>query len=82
MFSRPEKIVNLLSAILVLAAGTYAIFFLPHDISPAARALLAAVLILYFSLRIRYYLKRSRESDKSVDIDTIGDNKSLDKNGN
>jgi chromate transport protein ChrA len=81
LFSRPEKIVNLLSAILVLVAGFYAIFFLPVKISPAARILLALALILYFLIRIRYYIRQSRRADNRNVIDTVDHNKSLDKNG-
>jgi hypothetical protein len=56
--SRPQKIVNLLSALLVLLAGFYVIIFLPLRISPAARVIFGILLIVYFLLRMRYFRKR------------------------
>jgi len=63
--SRPEKIVNLFSAILVLVAGIYLIFFMPNTLlSPTARIIFGVVLIIYFVLRIILFLRRSRASDE------------------
>ena len=57
--SRPQKIVNLLSAIIVLVAGFYILFFMPVvTISPVAKTLIGILLILYFLLRIRQYSRR------------------------
>ncbi|MCX6830376.1 MAG: hypothetical protein NT002_14010 [candidate division Zixibacteria bacterium] len=63
--SRPEKIVNLFSAILVLVAGIYLIFFMPNTLlSSTARIIFGVVLIIYFVLRIILFLRRSRVSDE------------------
>jgi uncharacterized membrane protein HdeD (DUF308 family) len=63
--SRPERIVNLFSAILVLVAGIYLIFFMPNTLlSPTARIVFGVVLIIYFALRIILFLRKSRVSDE------------------
>lgn len=56
--SRPQKIVNLLSALLVLLAGFYVIIFLPLRVSPAARVIFGILLVIYFLVRLRYFKKR------------------------
>jgi uncharacterized membrane protein HdeD (DUF308 family) len=61
MNARPEKIVNLLSAILVLVAGFYVIIFMPLQISPLAKILIGALIVIYFLLRLWYFFKKSKE---------------------
>jgi len=63
--SRPQKIVNILSAIIVLIAGFYVLFFMPAvGISPAAKMVIGILLVLYFMLRIRQYSRRYHRDDK------------------
>jgi hypothetical protein len=64
MNTRPERIVNLISAILVLVVGFYAIIFLPLQISPAYRIFIGALLVIYFLVRLKYYFRKVRESEK------------------
>jgi len=80
--SRPEKIVNLLSAVLVLLAGFYAIIFLPLRISDTARVLIAIALILYFLIRLRVYRRKYGNADDKQVIDRYDHNKRLDNDGN
>lgn len=61
--SRPEKIVNLLSAILVLIAGLYVIIFMPITLSPAIRFLIGILLAIYFLLRLKLYFKKFKKAD-------------------
>ena len=82
MNSRPEKIVNLLSAVLVLFAGFYVIIFLPVKISDSMRILIGLLLLIYFLIRIRVYLKKYRPGEKQDVVDRHDHNKSLDKDGN
>jgi len=57
--SRPQKIVNILSAIIVLIAGFYILFFMPAvGLSGAAKTVIGILLILYFLFRIRYYSRK------------------------
>jgi len=56
--SRPEKVVNILSAFLVLVAGFYVILFLPISISPLARIIIGVLLVGYFLVRLRLYRKK------------------------
>ena len=67
--SRPQKIVNILSAIIVLIAGFYILFFMPDvGMSPTAKMAIGILLILYFLFRMRYYSKRyNRREDTSED---------------
>lgn len=67
--SRPQKIVNILSAIIVLIAGFYILFFMPDvGMSPTAKMVIGILLILYFLFRMRYYSKRyNRREDTSED---------------
>jgi hypothetical protein len=81
----PEKIVNLLSAVLVLIAGIYVIFFMPAALSlaPAMRLTLGIILILYFLIRIWYFVKKSTEKKPfGDDIELESHNKGLDKRVN
>jgi len=80
--SRPEKIVNLLSAVLVLFAGSYVIIFLPLRISVTMRILIGLLLIIYFLIRIRVYLKKYPAGKEKDVIDRYDHNKSLDKDRN
>ena len=64
---RAQKIVNLLSAILVLSAGFYVIIFLPLHISGTARALIGVLLVVYFLFRLRYYTKRYGSDSEKID---------------
>lgn len=82
MNSSPEKIVNLLSAVLVLFAGFYIIIFLPLTISVTMKIIIALLLIIYFLIRIRVYLKKYRSGEKKDVIDGYDHNKSLDKDRN
>ncbi len=82
MYSRTERIVNLFSAILVLIAGFYAIFFIPMRISTGLRIFLGILIIIYFFFRIRYYLRRVRSENNKEVVDKDDHNKILDKSGN
>jgi len=71
-----QRIVNLLSAILVLLAGFYVIIFLPLHISGIARALIGVLLVVYFLFRLRYYTKRyGGDYDKARRIEEDEKNK-------
>ena len=59
--SRAEKIVNLLTAVLVLLAGFYVIIFLPLRFSGMTRVLLGVLIVVYFSWRMRSILRRPEE---------------------
>jgi pilus assembly protein TadC len=82
VYSRTERIVNLFSAILVLIAGFYAIFFIPMRISTGLRIFLGILIIIYFFFRIRYYLRRVRSENNKEVVDKDDHNKILDKSGN
>ncbi|PKK82743.1 MAG: hypothetical protein CVT49_12125 [candidate division Zixibacteria bacterium HGW-Zixibacteria-1] len=63
-YSRPQKIVNILSAIIVLIAGFYVLFFMPAvGISPMGKGAIGILLILYFLFRMRYYYRRYKRHD-------------------
>jgi uncharacterized membrane protein HdeD (DUF308 family) len=79
---RPEKIVNLLSAILVLIAGFYVIFFMPITLSPAAKVIIGLLLLVYFSFRMRYFKKKYGNNKSRTDRPESIKNKGLDKNSN
>jgi len=61
--SRTEKIVNLITAVLVLLAGLYVIVFLPLRFSGMTRVLLGLLIIVYFSWRMRSILRRPEEDE-------------------
>lgn len=63
---RPQKIVNLLSAVLVLVAGFYIVIFMPVGLSPIARVIIGLLLIVYFMFRIRYYQRKYNQSDREI----------------
>ncbi|UCD17208.1 MAG: hypothetical protein JSV44_12275 [Candidatus Zixiibacteriota bacterium] len=66
MHSRPERIVNLLSAVLVLLAGFYVVIFLPLPVSPGGRIAIGALVLLYFLWRVKYFVWRYGRREKSV----------------
>lgn len=59
--SRPNRIVNLASAIVVLAGGFYILFFMPVALSPFAKLVIAVMLVIYFLWRIKFYLKHYKK---------------------
>jgi len=59
---RSTQIVSLISAAIVFVAGIYVIFFMPFEITPTARVLLALVLIVYLIFRIQYLRKHIKKS--------------------
>jgi len=63
MNTRPQRIVNLISAILVLLVGFYAIIFLPFRGSPTVRILIGALLVIYFLFRLGYFFRKVKESN-------------------
>ena len=58
MALRPEKIVNLLTAILVLVAGMYVLIFLPLPTSPLVKVIIGILILIYFLWRVRYFVRR------------------------
>jgi hypothetical protein len=62
--SRPQRIINLLSAILVLVAGFYIIIFLPTGFSGGVRILIGMLLVIYFLLRVKSFVKRYDRADR------------------
>ncbi len=78
---RPEKIINLASAIIVLVAGFYVIFFMPINLSPATKGIIGLLLVIYFLFRLRYFKRKYGGNKEGSDPDSIG-NKGLDKNVN
>ena len=79
---RPEKIINLVSAVLVLAAGFYVIFFMPINLSPAAKGIIGLLLVVYFLIRFRHFKKRYGADKNRPNDDKTIENKGLDKNTN
>jgi len=59
--SQGQRLVNLLSAIVVLVGGFYIIIFMPFALSPTVRIIIGVFLILYFLLRLNYYVRHSSE---------------------
>jgi hypothetical protein len=80
LLSRPELAVNLISAILVLLVGFYAILFVPLPISDSVKILIGVLLIVYFLFRIKFFLKKYREA--KGDIERHDHNKILDNGEN
>ncbi|SYZ74135.1 hypothetical protein TRIP_C60405 [Candidatus Zixiibacteriota bacterium] len=78
--SRPELAVNLISAILVLLVGFYAILFVPLAISTMMKVLIGGLLILYFLFRMKLFLRKYHEA--KGDIDRHDHNKILDNGQN
>lgn len=64
--SRPQKVVNLLSAILVLLVGFYVIIFLPTGLSAGAKTIIGILLVAYFVVRIKYYSRRYGKKNRRV----------------
>jgi len=63
---RPQKIVNLLSAVFVLLAGFYIIIFMPVGLPGMARLIIGILLVVYFLFRIKYYQRKYRSIDKET----------------
>ncbi len=65
---RAEKLINLITATMVLLAGFYVILFLPVPFSMAGRVLIGIILVLYFIWRLNQirgrFGKESRLGDK------------------
>lgn len=64
---RPQRIINLLSAILVLIAGFYIIIFLPTGFSGGVRILMGLLLVIYFLFRLKYFMRRYDRADRKVE---------------
>ncbi len=79
---RPEKIINLVSAVLVLVAGFYVIFFMPITLSPAMKGVIGLLLVIYFLIRLRHFKKRYGADKNRPNGDKTIENKGLDKNTN
>lgn len=62
--SRGQKLVNLLSAVIVLVGGFYIILFMPVALSPFTRVAVGILLVIYFLWRLNYYVKNSQEKRK------------------
>jgi hypothetical protein len=62
--SRGQKIVNLLSAIIVLIGGFYIIFFMPIALSLLTRLIIGVLLVIYFLWRLNYFIRNSSEKVK------------------
>jgi len=76
MKTSPVGIVNLVSALLVLIVGFYALIFLPVPVSGIGRIIIGALLILYFLWRLKHYSGRYRKrseplSESLLDKDKI-----------
>jgi len=61
--SRAEKIVNLLSAFLVLLVGLYVLLFVPLNWSAPIRIIIGALLVFYFLGRLQYYRRKTRDTE-------------------
>ena len=57
--SSGQKLVNLLSAVIVLIGGFYIILFMPISLSPFTKAVIGVLLVIYFLWRLRYYTRHS-----------------------
>jgi hypothetical protein len=77
--SRAERIVNLLSAVLVLVAGFYIIVFMASGLSAMVRIIIGVLLGFYFIWRINYYLRSPERREKLTESEQLTDNKRLDK---
>ncbi len=63
---RASKIVNLASAVIVLIGGMYILFFMPIAISPAAKLIVAFLLVVYFLWRVRYFNRRYNKKPEGL----------------
>lgn len=77
--SRAERIVNLLSAVLVLVAGFYIIVFMATGLSVTVRIIIGVLLGFYFIWRIKYYLKGQKGRQTLTEDRPTANNKRLDK---
>jgi hypothetical protein len=75
---KAQKIINYITAILVLVGGFYIIIFLPTGFSPAVRVLIGILLVLYFLFRVKYN-SRKYGTDKDKSRLGLNRNKTLDK---
>ena len=62
--SRGQKMVNLLSAVIVLVGGFYIILFMPIALAPLTRIAIGALLVIYFLWRLKYYVRNSSPRNK------------------
>ncbi len=65
--ARPNKIINLISALLVLLAGFYVVLFMPLTLSPMARVIIAVFLVVYFLFRLKLYKRKYKSIDEVKD---------------
>lgn len=68
MSARPQKIINMLTAILVLVAGIYVVVFLPLPISPLARVLIGVLILVYFLWRVRFFVRHYGSAKSETDL--------------
>ena len=68
---RPEKIINLVSAVFVLVAGFYVIFFMPINLSPMAKGIIGLFLVIYFLIRFRHFKRRYGADKNRPDGDNV-----------
>ncbi len=64
--SRAERIVNLMSAILVLIGGLYVLIFMPVNLPIGVRIVFGFLLLVYFVWRLRYYKKKIKENENDT----------------
>ncbi len=64
--SRAERIVNLMSAILVLIGGLYVLIFMPVNLPIGVRIAVGFLLLVYFVWRLRYYKKKIKENENDT----------------
>lgn len=62
--SRGQKLVNLLSALIVLVGGFYIILFMPVALPAATRIVIGVLLTVYFLWRLNYYVKNNPDKGK------------------
>ncbi len=77
--SRTERIINLLSAVLVLTAGFYIIVFMSTGLSVTVRIIIGVLLGFYFIWRIKYYLRGPKGRESLTENGQTATNKRLDK---
>ncbi|MFH2035743.1 MAG: hypothetical protein ABIJ45_05015 [Candidatus Zixiibacteriota bacterium] len=73
-YTKTQKILNLMTATMVLIGGFYIIIFMPTALSGLARVIIGIVLVAYFLFRVKY---STRKAESELNLDKK--NKTLDK---
>ncbi len=67
MSARPQKIINMLTATMVLVVGIYVVIFLPLPMSPLARIIIGVLILVYFLWRVRFFIRHYGSAKSETD---------------